>query len=201
MSVVVCQISRGVAPAICIFDAAQAAATYGAGYSLICGKPAQEAKNEAVEIARKRRSDLILVEDDVLATPAAWREIMLADANAVYVAPTVNRDGSEMLRYDAQGAVMHAGNQLIRLPYHVLLRLLVDGPIFQARDHTVTPDGELANIGPNSNGRGGDTHLFFRLRRMVPRPAINVLPRVQWILHDGNRVHDLRHPSQMEVMG
>lgn len=84
------QYSRGVAPAECIAHVAQTAALRELPYVLITGKTIPDAQNEAVEIARAQHRDLLLCEDDFVATDKQWSEMMEAPQVAVchaYVSP------------------------------------------------------------------------------------------------------------------
>lgn len=204
MHLMVCQISRGVAPAVSIAEAVQHSYGLGAWYRLVAGMTCAEAKNHAVGLAMDAGYDLLLVEDDVLVPDSCWFEAgrQLPD---VMTCVTVNRDGSEMGRYHSKfkTELLYTGTQFVKLPLVILRRLLEDGPIFQPLEHSFSDGhgGELYVIGPSPKGTGSDTHLWYRLRRLNPRPTIRVIGRCQWLLNVMNETHNLRNPVPLKVMG
>lgn len=204
MALMVCQISRGVAPAPAIAGAVQGASGIGGWYRLLTGFECAEAKNEAVRLAMEAEYDLLLIEDDVIVPESCWFEAG-RDRDEIMTCVTVNRDGSEMARYHTKhkDQLLYTGTQFVKVPLPILHHLLEEGPIFQALEHQVAEGhgGELYVIGPSPCGRGSDTHFWYRVRKLTPRPTVRVIGRCQWLLNPCNEKHNLQNPVTFKVMG
>lgn len=193
----VCQITRGVCPAQAIVDAVEMTFELGEGaeYHLISGLPLVEAKNQAVSKAREIEADLIMIEDDILADRGIWERI-LTPAHTVRIASTRCRNGILNVKYDARGDVLSAGNVMIAIPLAVLERL--PKPVFVANSYGLSNDGSLFLRGPNAQGRGSDTHFFYQLAQLDPRPRVEVVGEVTHLMHPLNSERwDLQTPCDV----
>ena len=195
--IIVCQITRGVAPVFPIAEAQREADIGDASYWLIAGYPAVEAKNRAVEHALCAHKDLLLIEDDILAGADIWRA-MLTKGDSVRLATTNCRNGTPNTRYHRDGSVQSSGTVMVTIPYAVLIRL--PQPIFVANVYGLGTDGEMFLRGPCTNGRQSDTHLWFTIRQLDPRPEIQVVGAVDHLMHSENSATwELQKPSTWRV--
>jgi len=191
----VVQVSRGVSPVAPIAEACGAALRSGAGYALLSGMMLVDAKNKAVEYAEMFRCALVLVEDDIQASVQVWEKVLDFGMETVLVGSCPCRNGEPNTKFRGDGSVWYAGTALVRLPYSVLARL--PRPTFVAMDHGID-EGRLVAKGPNDRGRGSDTHLFYLLEQLQPRPVIAVAGEVTHLMHPMNRErHDLRNPCEV----
>ena len=185
---IVCQISRGVAPSICIVEAVQAAQRHGAQYRLIAGLSAVDAKEEAVTVALATQSDLVLCEDDMLATDDQWRRAITGSDDRVLVASAPCRNGVVNTIHDTAGRVLWSGTVLVRIPYPILECIAAQGrPTFQCWDcHPDFDASELHPVCPNNRGEASDVYLYYRLTQMDPRPEVEELGMVVALQHPFN---------------
>jgi hypothetical protein len=175
---------------------------WGIPYELATGFPAVDAKNIAVDRADRLNMDLLLLEDDILPDPHYRVDALVNLASLiesqVRLLSASCRNGENNVIYDATGAVLYAGTVAVYLPRAVLDRL--PRPVFEAWDYIVL-DGELVRKVENRDGEHSDTDLFYKLRRLEPRPSIRVVGHVETVataLNTGK--HDLAHPSQLQRM-
>lgn len=199
--VLVASISRGLAPRLPAGDAQARAAEHGAGFAMIDGYPAVEAKNRVASLAEEIGASLLLVEDDVLADPETWAKA-LAPVNGplpVRFATAACRDGSMNTRWHDDGAPLYSGTPFVLLPHPVLAAL--PKPVFVANEYGIA-DGALFLRGPSAKGHGSDVHLWHTLRQLKPRPTVELVGHVVCLKHRLNRdSHDLVTPEVVEVVG
>jgi hypothetical protein len=194
---VVCQISRGMAPVMSIAEAQGYAMEHGAAYWLIAGFPAVEAKNIAVIRALSSWADLLLIEDDILAPRPVWSDACAEGSATVRVAPTRCRNGAPNTKYRPDGGVLCSGTAFVVIPYATLLRL--PEPYFQAFEFRLI-DGKLHPQGPNARGEGSDIWFWYQLGQLTPRPIVQVIGEVTALNHPLNRnPKDLRTPCLIEA--
>lgn len=193
-------ISRGVGPLVPLAEALTVAHHRGAGFALVSGYPAVEAKNIAAELADGIGAALLLIEDDVLADADTWARALqpLTAPLPVRFATARCRDGSMNTRWHADGTPLYSGTPFIFVPHPVLARL--PKPAFVANEYGIA-DGELFLRGPSAKGHHSDVHLWHELRRLDPRPVIEQVGHVSCLVHRLNRdTHDLQTPEVVEVL-
>jgi len=197
---IVVQITRGLAPAQAIADAAVAAMQHGLPYQLVSGHVAVEAKNMAARLALDAQLGLVLCEDDVLARPEQWHDILTDTTGAVLFADALCQNATPNTQYNSTGEFLYTGTILAYAPREVLEAAAAHGPLFVASDWT--PDGDdLHMVGTNHLGWGSDVYFWQRIRRVMPRPAIRSIGQVGHIMHPLNSGrHDLAAPTQMTVL-
>lgn len=202
MTSVVVQISRGVAPAACIVGAVQAAARYGARYFLVAGLPAADAKNAAVQIACDYRASLVLVEDDMIATPPIWERALLGDPPHVMVAGAPCRNGEYNIWTDKRGRIVYAGSVFLRIPRTVIEALshkpLFEPWVFRPEPGLPHPD-HVTPVAPCRQGTGSDVYFWWRLRAELPAVEAIHIGDVRHFKHALNSgPHNLAAPIQLE---
>lgn len=197
INTLIVQISRGMAPAISIAESQRAAREYSANYQLVWGKPAAEAKTDAIEMAITNAEDLVLVEDDVLATPAIWQAAICGPESVAYC-DAICRDGRTNTGRRADGQFIATGTVLVRLALPVLIRLRKETgalPLEAWEFHKDPATGGLVPTARDPLGRGSDIWLWYHITKLGYEPQC--LGKVTTILHpfnDGTR-HDLRAPN------
>lgn len=200
MRVLVVTLSRGLCPPQTVADAQARAIEHGAGYAQVAGYPAVEGKNRAASLAEEIGASLLLVEDDVLASPETWARA-LAPVNGplpVRFATATCRNGEPNTRWHADGTPLYSGTPFVLLPHPVLAAL--PKPVFVANEYGIA-DGELFLRGPSAKGHHSDVHLWHELRRLEPRPAVELVGHVACLVHRLNRTtHDLQAVEEVGVL-
>lgn len=198
--ILVAMISRGVAPLTPTAEAQRVAQDYGAGFALVAGYSAVEAKNRAADLALTIGASLLLIEDDTLADGETWARALAPSTTGlpVRLATARCRDGSPNTKIHADGSVWYSGTAFVLIPHPVLLRL--PSPIFVANEYGIA-DGELFLRGPSAKGHHSDVHLWHSLRQLDPRPEVEIVGQVACLVHRLNRdTHDLQMAEVVEVV-
>lgn len=198
--ILIAMISRGVGPLEPLADAMREARNANAGFALVAGYPACEAKNRAAELAEGMGASLLLIEDDVLADAATWNKALAPTTGQLPVrfATAKCRNGAENTRWHEDGTPLYSGTPFILIPHPVLLAL--PKPVFEANEYGIA-EGELFLRGPSANGHHSDVHLWAQLRKLDPRPRVEQVGRVACLKHRLNRdTHDLQTPETVEVL-
>ena len=190
--VLLCQISRGVAPVKPIIAAVEKAHQFDWVYHAIIGRPLVEAKNEAVRLALESQAALMLVEDDICASDDVWNSAATLTDNAVGYGRANVRGGQENVYVSDDGAFRYAGNCFCVIPLDVLQRL--PRPAFSAQRWLKDTD-ELG--GALNNGIGSDTVFWYHVRHLDPQPAIIELGTVEHLKHPLNLVRDNLTPCEI----
>lgn len=180
---VVVQITRGVCPARSIADASKQARAADAHYVLVEGMPAPDAKRRAAYIALDLGYDLILCEDDFVASNDQWITAVTA-GDQVCVGSAIMRNGKVNTRYTPSGRVLYSGTVFVRVPIDVLRRLAAKGPLFVPWIYNPSDDGEslIAQM-PNPEPWGSDVHFWASVNELDPRPTIVDLGLVTHFRH------------------
>jgi hypothetical protein len=195
------QISRGMAPAASIAHAVDASHTFRAPYELISGKPAAEAKNAAARMAFDRGLDLLLIEDDIIATPEMWRTVLGPDRRQmnVAVASALMRNGQ--LNTWFHGLRLCYSGTVFLFASHAVLAQVGD-PWFAPRNlwFSDANGGEWIDSGPNANGLHSDVWFFYRLWQEGVEAEI--LGSVVHLIHEYNNTNPrLAEPSMIHPLG
>ena len=194
----VVSLSRGLAPPDASVGVGAAAAVHAERHFVVRGFPAVEGKNCAAQLALDCGLNLVLVEDDIVVPPDVWRRVSDNILGPVQVATTRCRDGSLNSRFASDGTVLSSGTPFVTIPCAYLLFL--GKPVFRAVDCGILPSGEVYPRGENPHGHNSDTYFWYRVRRLEPRPQIEVIGEVTHLLHPLNRErHDLEHPCEVTV--
>jgi hypothetical protein len=188
---IVCQITRGLAPASAIVHTVQGAQHFRHRYLLISGLGRVDAKNAAVRAALDDEAHLLLVEDDI---EVPWSQWPTSRGN-VWVATARCSNGDMNTEYDSHGHVLKTGTPFILIPYRILFDLSDQGtqPIFRARKFRI--DGNvLVDYGPTDTDRGSDIWFCYLCR--MRGYSIGVCG------HGTSLKHSLINfgPSKMEVL-
>jgi putative hemolysin len=159
--VLVGQISRGLSPASAIVSACRVAHTRRWRYHLIDTLPCADAKAAQAALAVKQRSDLLLVEDDILLPDAQWP---WPKAGVVQAVSATCPDSGGQLNYvqHRNGTVLYVGTCLMLIPLQVLLQ--VGPPWFEARHTFHVKDDQLIPGGDRDTERGSDVFFCWRLQ-------------------------------------
>ncbi len=194
METVVCQITRGLAPARSIADACMFARRYKCEYFLIHGFDAASAKNQAAEIALEHGADLILCEDDiydphynVLHSAYMCDCIGYADATC--------QNGQPNTVFNDSGQFLYSGNIILKIPHTHLTNL--PRPLFQARQ-VVIKDGRLKALGDMPNKSHSDVYFWYLVQEYLQGVPVRCLGKVGHILHPFQRGHD--NTVKMEIV-
>ena len=190
MRPLIVQISRGMAPAKCI---AEAAVWGGTDYRLVAGMTAPAAKNEAVRLALESRRSLLLVEDDVLATADQWMTALYEHPDAVVMASAICRNGTINTVRDDEGGVLYSGSSFLRIPLPVLQAMTAQFWLLFAPWDFITDNGELQGVGPNGSGYGSDVYFWWRLKQLKPPAEVIEVGMVTEIAHPYNSDTDWRY--------
>lgn len=193
----IAQISRGLAPAICIKQAIEASALYDIPYLPVYGKELVEAKNIAANIALEHDSDLILVEDDILATSDQWGKICTMRGKVLF-GRAITRKG-EWNTQKIDGKVIRSGTCFIRIPCNILKSLdkmeKLGTHIFESYDFKVI-NGVLEPLRPNDKGRMSDTYFWYHLMKL--NPAVEEIGDVVHLETCLNRERDNKRPNEIK---
>jgi hypothetical protein len=161
----VAQISRGIAPVKAIVEAQHQAHRRGWWYSPILGLPLVEAKNAAVDVAFQYESDLLLIEDDILAGDDVWIAAETLSIHQVGYARTRARDGLDNVYFTETGEFLYTGNVFTVIPRLVMLRL--PSPIFEsAKFKPLGEHGELVKTSTANDGFGSDVYFWLAVQKL-----------------------------------
>ena len=195
------QISRGVAPAQAVADTVQAAHGYGVPYHLVAGKPAVEAKIAAAHLALTEGVGLVLCEDDLVATPPQWEQILTDRTGDVLFADAKCRDQSLNTKRNGNGEFLYTGTVAVYVPGPSLRALAAKGPLFVASDWQDDGAGSLHMIGTNPLGWGSDVFFWQQVRAYRPAPVVRSIGQVGHIMHPLNSgKHDLRGVCDLTIL-
>ena len=191
----VCQISRGLGVSVSVANAATAANSDGAGFAVVSGMQAVDAKNEAVKVADFYNAGLVLVEDDVLPSQNQWSECI--PSMRLAYGEAITRSGKINTRRGRDGKVLYTGTCLVAIPRFVLDKL--PRPVFRSWKFTVS-HGELVDLGPGTDGRASDVYFWHLLRKTLPDLTWHSLGRVPHVRHALSEPrHDLQNPSDLSL--
>lgn len=171
---IVIQISRGLAPARCIANAA-----YTCGkvphveYRLIDCKPAAEAKEEAARIALELGVDLVLIEDDMMPAPEIWAQVFQSHRqDTVLYAETPCRNGERNVYRNKRGEFTYSGTVLVKVPLAVLRRL-AHRPIFEPWEYMLDEHHEPVPVRKDPHGFSSDVYFWQQVRKL---PGVCIVP-------------------------
>lgn len=178
------------APAFCVAHACAHARRLGLPYHLVYGRPAADAKNEAVDIARSAGASLLLVEDDVIAPEPVWDAAAADISGAVLVAGARCRNGEWNVYRGASGEITYAGSVFLLIPAEVIEALgpepLFVPTLFRPVPGLPRPD-RVEPIGPDHSGCGSDVYFWWRLRTELPEVDADEIGAVRHIRHEHNQ--------------
>jgi hypothetical protein len=199
MKWLVCQITRGMAPAVSIAATVQACAMRRLDYRLIAGKPAAAAKQQAAQMAFDAGCGLLLCEDDFLADSEVW-DAMLATAPAgVSVCSALMRNG-QLNSFFLGSRLVLSGSVFLAVGHDALTAM--GAPWFEARDlhFDVADGGKWTDMGPNARGERSDVFFFSRCWACGIEPVVAGF--VTHLIHPQNsRETELLTCSQIIPMG
>lgn len=198
MSVLCCQITRGMAPAISVASVVTQCMKRGLCYELISGKPAAVAKNTAAQMAVERDMDLLLVEDDIIAKDSIWDAACdQSEARPPIVIGTCLMKNGMLNTWFAEDRVLYSGTVFLRVRLSALHA--IGAPWFECHDLTFV-DNKWTDLGKRDHGMHSDAWFYYRA--WMANLPVTVAGFVLHILHEYNTNRcELVTPNQLRVMG
>ena len=198
-------ITRGMAPAVTIAHVVDMAHRYRAPYKLICGLPAVDAKNAAVQWAIDAGYDLLLVEDDIAADAEVWEKAMRSHSrsstdNDIGVATCLLRNG-ELNTWFHGDRFCFSGSVFMRIPLEKMKHLRSSGLLFvPMRMEFSDEEEQFKSSEMNSDGTGSDVYFWSRVWGEGWR--VEVYGAVTHFIHEFNNTHPrLSEPNLIKPLG
>jgi hypothetical protein len=190
-------ITRGMSPAVCTAHVVDVAHRRRTPYKLIVGRPAVDAKLEAVEWSLKNEQDLLLVEDDITADYSIWAKA-LEPHDEIGIGTALMRSG-ELNTWFSGERVAYSGTVFLKIPYDILAAL--PRPCFQCRRMFFCDSTRnFIDAGERDDGCGSDT--FFWSLVWEAQHAVRVFGSVTHHIHEFNNTEPrLSEPSVIKPLG
>ena len=186
-------ISRGLSPARSVMQAGYFASHHRMSIRVIDGLSLVDAKNEAVEIATNNYQDLIIVEDDVVASGEQWQQLRCAKTIAVTAAR--HRDGKLMIEFDAAGRVLFTGSTFLKIPLEILRQF--EPPVFRCWNVGISDDKKLFLQEKRDDGLLSNMYFWYCVQ-LLGEP-VEYLGEVKHLQHPlNNGVHNHANPIEIK---
>jgi len=195
--VIVCLISRGIAPVESILEMQEYIRLYNLTFSPVLRRPLVDAKNEAVRYALLRGADLLLIEDDIIADAAIWDRMIIDDDPGKILTVEARCNGGAMnTQRNGSGEFVFTGTCFMRVPCAILGRL--PQPVFEARNYHADRNGKLLLGGPNVRHAHSDVYFWYQVAQLDPRPEIGIIGEARHIRHALNMSSSHDAPHKLE---